>query len=226
MPIFKVIGLATATEPQQTTNHHHHATRQPEKPLNHKPTNPLNQKTNKPIILVPTRSKSNLHRTHAIKTPTEWSPHRSKLDLHGTSEPTRSKPHWNETHAIKTRSPYTLIKTPISIEPTLIKTPLEATWSSSADQNPIETHPKSKPTSPRRSVNGAVNLLWRRWRWGRAWVWRRLIGWSVNGAVDLLRRGFGFFVFCSELKTEERDKDRRKGKEGIKNGLKNYYLIR
>ena len=151
MPIFKVIGLATATEPQQTTNHHHHATRQPEKPLNHKPTNPLNQKTNKPIILVPTWSKSNLHRTHAIKTPTEWSPHRSKLDLHGTSEPTQSKPHWNETHAIKTWSPYTLIKTPISIEPTLIKTPLEATWSSSADQNPIGTHPKSKPTSPRRS---------------------------------------------------------------------------
>ena len=106
MPIFKVIGLATATKPQQTTNHHHHATRPLEKPLNHKPTKPLNQKTNRPIILVPTQSKSDLHRTHVIKTPTEWSPRQSKPNLHGTLEPTRSKPHWNETHAIKTRSPY------------------------------------------------------------------------------------------------------------------------
>ena len=83
----------------------------------------------------------------------ERSPHKSKpdLQLHGASEPTQSKPHWNKTHTIKTQSPYTLIKTLISTKPTLIKTPLEPTRSPSADQNPIETHPKSKPTSPRRS---------------------------------------------------------------------------
>ena len=53
-----------------TTTPHTHQ----KKPLNHKPTNPLNQKTNTPIISTPTRSKSDLHRTHAIKTPSERSP--------------------------------------------------------------------------------------------------------------------------------------------------------
>ena len=137
MPIFKVIGLATATKPQQTTNHHHHATCPLEKPLNHKPTNPLNQKTNRPIFLVPTQSKSDLHRTHVIKTPTEWSSRQSKPDLHGMLEPTRSKPHWNETYAIKTQSPYIYADKNFDLHRT------------HANQNSIGTHPisfrRSKP---------------------------------------------------------------------------------
>ena len=73
---------------------------------------------------------------HSIKTPSEW------------------------THAIKTRSPYMSIKTPISTELTPIKTPSEPTRSPSADQNPIWTHPKSKPTSPRITSHIPHTLRW------------------------------------------------------------------
>ena len=71
-------------------------------------------------------------------------PNPNKPPITTTTPPARQKiPLYQNpigTHAIKTRSPYTLIKTPS-----------EPTRSPSVNQNPIWTHPKSKPTSPNQS---------------------------------------------------------------------------
>ena len=65
MPIFKVIGIAIAAEPQQTTNHHHHTIHPSEKAIK--------SLTNKPIKLE--NQQTHYFSTHAIKIRSPQNPH-------------------------------------------------------------------------------------------------------------------------------------------------------